>query len=172
MKKFVVSYSNPHEHVVEVGIEASSPKAAINKAKKLAAAGKLWDDTHKMPLLRDDFEETDGTALEFEARSVNEFPQPDLSVQTLNIDNAASELVRAIADRKVTTLADIVNKAKEIMGHETGLWQPKDGTLPNDMPSFGVFRTRESGMLRYPGIPAAIWVRYRPGDIEQPTFMD
>lgn len=120
MKNFVVRYSLPHEHVVEVGVKANSASAAVNKAKKHFDNGTLWDDTHDMPLLRDEFEESDdGAALEFEARPVKEFPQPDASARALNFDIAAKHLVREIASGKRTTLADIVGKAKDVMA-QTG----------------------------------------------------
>lgn len=173
MKQFVVSYSISHDHIVEVGIKASSSQAAIRKAKKYFDDGSLWDNTSDMPLLRDEMSEVDnGSTLEFDATEVKEFPQPDVTAQGLLMEVAARELVRGIACRQVNKLADIINKAKEIAGHETGLWQPDESVFPKDMPSFAVFSRKDLGMRRYPHIPADKWVRYRPGDIEDPTFLD
>ena len=125
-----------------------------------------------MPLLRDEMSEADGgSTLEFEAVEVKEFPLPDVTAQTLNIENAAHALVKEIAARYMSR-AEIVSKAKEIMGHQTGLWQPDKSVFPKDMPSFAVFSKKDSGMCRYPNIPDDKWVRYRPGDIENPAFMD
>ena len=172
MKHFVVGYSIPHDHVVDVGIKASSRQAAIRKAKKHFEDGTLWDDTRDMPLLRDEMSEADGgSTLEFEAVEVKEFPLPDVTAQTLNIENAAHALVKEIAARYMSR-AEIVSKAREIMGHQTGLWQPDKSVFPKDMPSFAVFSKKDSGMCRYPNIPDDKWVRYRPGDIENPAFMD
>jgi hypothetical protein len=82
MTKYVVSYELPYDHLVEVGIEAESEAEAINKARTALDEGSIWDDTPEMPLLHDDFEESNSPgALEFRAREVEDWPAADAPVQ-------------------------------------------------------------------------------------------
>jgi hypothetical protein len=53
MTRYVVEYELPYTHRVRVGIEAESPEAASEKAKRLFDDAKLWCDTEEIPLLYD-----------------------------------------------------------------------------------------------------------------------
>lgn len=80
--KFVVRYRLPYLHEVEVGIEAPNAQIAQKRAQRLFDAVTLWDDTERVPLLRDAFDEDEarGAPLVFEAEEVEEWPAPDASV--------------------------------------------------------------------------------------------
>lgn len=80
--KFVVRYRLPYLHEVEVGIEAPNAHIAKQRARRLFDAATLWDDTERVPLLRDAFDEEEarGAPLVFEAEAVEQWPAPDASV--------------------------------------------------------------------------------------------
>ncbi len=56
--KYIVQYTLPYEHLVQVGIEAESQDVAIVKAQALFDQGDIWNDTAEVPLLVDDYVET------------------------------------------------------------------------------------------------------------------
>ena len=93
--KFIVSYTLPYVHRVMVGIEAASEEAALTKAQALFDEGSLWDDTPRLPLLLDDFEEDgdSGQALQFMIEETlaegEDYPPPDASVRAIRRGNAA-----------------------------------------------------------------------------------
>jgi hypothetical protein len=98
MPKFLVEYSLTYEHVVRVGVTARGPESAIKKMEAALDAGTVWDDTSIMPLLYDDYEESDNT-LSFTVTPVKEFPPPCPSVATLKRHNAAfamEEILREV----------------------------------------------------------------------------
>lgn len=98
-KKYVVQYEIQHYHVVEVGIEAQSKAEAESKASAAFDDLTLWDDTDEMPLLHDDFEESDdGTPLTFEATEVDVWPEKDRSVHALKRDETARKIAHCLAD--------------------------------------------------------------------------
>lgn len=97
MKRYVVEYELAYEHRVQVGIRARSPAAAIRQAEQAFADATLWDDTAAMPLLFDDYEETDGHALAFKVvAEVDTWPVPDASVLQIRRDNAARQACRLL----------------------------------------------------------------------------
>lgn len=100
--KYVVGYQLPYIHHVEVGIKASSPDQAIERARALFDDAAIWDDTPETPLLVDDFyeDEAAGAALSFTIEKTIEacgrFPDPDLSVKRLRADEKARAAARAL----------------------------------------------------------------------------
>jgi hypothetical protein len=81
MTRYIVQYRLDYEHRVQVGIETDSPEAAIEQAETAFNNATLWDDTEQMPLLFDDYEETDGQPLIFEVvAQVDAWPEPESSV--------------------------------------------------------------------------------------------
>jgi len=118
--KYVVQYKLPHEHVVQVGIEADNRNEALDTAQTLFDEGSIWDDTPEVPLLLDDFyEEGDaGVPLEFtiEAKNLDQWPKVDGSVETLRRRDAAF--------RASTLLVDAYKRGKESGG--TVSWSDLD----------------------------------------------
>ncbi|KEZ76673.1 hypothetical protein [Salinisphaera hydrothermalis] len=100
--KYVVGYSLPYFHHVQVGIEADSPDHAIERAQALFDTCEIWDDTPEHPLLRDDFDEDvdAGAALTFEIvqtiETEGDFPVSDSSVKQLRSDARARAAARAL----------------------------------------------------------------------------
>lgn len=186
MAKYVARYVLPYEHIVEVGIKAGSAAAATKKAREHFNNGTLWDNTERVPLLRDTVEEKNngdhGVVLEFEAQKVKEYPQPHPGVAIKAMRAAAERLVMEIASLSKNgqkthadvrnTLLSLIDKAREVRTYRHGMWQPAADVFPRDMPSFAVFESLQNGITRYPRIPENKWVRYAPGDIEDPVFMD
>ncbi|AOU98250.1 hypothetical protein BI364_10020 [Acidihalobacter yilgarnensis] len=100
MTKYVVSYSLDYAHEVHVGIEAENEEKALEKAANAFDEGTIWDDTPEMPLLYDEFDEVEGSSLEFNIESaVEAFPKPDASVIQMRRENfarkACEDLVEA-----------------------------------------------------------------------------
>ena len=99
MKRFIVQYELEYEHRVQVGINAKSPKEAIKKAQQAFENGTIWDDSKAMPLLFDDYEETDGHVLEFEVvAEVDTWPAPDFSVVQWRRNTAALRACRLLVE--------------------------------------------------------------------------
>ncbi len=101
MKKFIVEYTLPYEHRVQVGICAHDPDTAVADAEKLFDAGDIWDDTPDVPLLFDDYEEDGnaGVSLQFTVvAEVDNWPTADGSVQQIRRNNAALNAARLLVD--------------------------------------------------------------------------
>lgn len=100
--KYVVGYTLPYFHHVQVGIEADTSGQAIEHAQALFDEGDIWDDTPENPLLWDDFfeDEAAGAALTFEIEQTIEtsgdFPAPHCSVRSLRSDASARAAARAL----------------------------------------------------------------------------
>lgn len=100
--KFVVGYSLPYFHHVQVGIEADTSEHAIEQAQELFDSFEIWDDTPEHPLIQDDFDEDveAGAALTFEIAQAIEtegnFPAPHISVKQLRSDAKARAAARAL----------------------------------------------------------------------------
>lgn len=196
MNNYIVRYTLPYDHIVEVGIKASSAKAAAAKACRAFDNGTLWDNTPEMPLLQDSYEEANhgdhGVSLEFEAEMVKDFPDPHPGVLIEATEEASEKLVTEIAhlmkfgepdeNGKPYEASDgtqdshdvlmvLIDKAREVLSHRNGMWQPEEDVFPKDLASFCVFSSLEAGRARYPRISESKWVRYKPGDIEEPTFV-
>jgi hypothetical protein len=97
MPKFLVDYSLTYEHVVRVGVSARGPESAVKKAQAAFDAGTIWDDTTAMPLLYDDYEESDNT-LSFTVTPVKAFPPPCTSVATMKRHNASRAMELLLAE--------------------------------------------------------------------------
>ena len=101
MPKFIVEYQIPHQHIVQVGIEADGPDHATAEAQRLFDAGKIWDNTPDVPLIYDDFDEDDdtGQVLTFTVEEqVDQWPAPDASVQNLRAKEAAFNAARLLVE--------------------------------------------------------------------------
>ncbi len=100
--KFIVQYTLPYEHCVQVGIEAASPKAAIQQAEALFEEGEIWQDTPEIPLIYDDYVETSdaGEPLVFtiESEAIDSWPEPDDSAKDIRRREAAFSAARLIVD--------------------------------------------------------------------------
>ncbi|MDH4275684.1 MAG: hypothetical protein OEW08_11635, partial [Gammaproteobacteria bacterium] len=103
LKRYVVQYTLPYEHCVQVGIESVNAETAIVKASDLFDAGIIWDDTPDMPLLRDDYDE-DGNAgslvftVEAALEAGADWPMPDSSVMSMRRREAAFRAARLLVD--------------------------------------------------------------------------
>lgn len=121
MPKFVVEYNLDYVHTVTVGVEANDADEACAKAEAAFDAATLWDNTAKMPLLYDDFEEVDGgQPLAFTATPVDEWPSPDGSVRHL--------MLRAEARQMVALLKDIAQRCP-LDGSALAAW-PEHALVP------------------------------------------
>ena len=92
MQKYIVEYTIPYIHRVWVGIEANSDVDALEAAKVHFSDASIWDDTEELPLLYDEYDETDapGVPVEFSiVDTVEDWPEADYSVKTLRSRNAA-----------------------------------------------------------------------------------
>jgi hypothetical protein len=96
--KFVVSYEIDYVHRVSVGIEAENRLQALHTADQAFNAGLLWDDTEEMPLLSDDFYESDLQCMIWECEQVAEFPNTDSSVIQLKQEQAAMRVCRGLIE--------------------------------------------------------------------------
>lgn len=100
--KYIVGYSLPYFHHVQVGIEADTPDKAIECAQALFDDAAIWDDTLEYPLLLDNFDEDveAGAPLVFEIQNTfsaeHDFPVPDSSVKQLRSDANARAAARAL----------------------------------------------------------------------------
>jgi len=81
--KFIVTYEINYVHRVQVGFLAADKDAAILSAKEAFDNGSIWDDTHEMPLLYDQYLEVGEDSLTFSAEPVSDFPEPDESVNDI-----------------------------------------------------------------------------------------
>lgn len=100
--KYVIQYTLPYEHRVMVGIEANNSDEAVRKAETLFDHGDIWQDTEKVPLLLDDYEETGDSSLLFTVeqtlRDDEPWPTPDASVVTLRRRDAAFQAARLLVE--------------------------------------------------------------------------
>lgn len=100
--KYIVEYTLPYLHHVQVGLEASSSDEATDEAEALFASAEIWSDTPACRLLIDDYVEdvAAGAALTFtverEIDDGDEFPTPDTSVVRLQTEAHARSAAQAI----------------------------------------------------------------------------
>lgn len=134
MKKFVIEYELPYTHIVRVGIQAENEVAAIEVAQRRFDDGTLWDNAPQTPLLYDDFEETDGSSLEFRVvAECDEWPEPDSSVKAIHEDAAAKRacerLIEAFdcsGERRDELLRYALDEARVATGRSS----PSAGVVP------------------------------------------
>jgi len=79
----IVEYQLDYIHRVQVAVASVSDQDAIAQAETAFDNATIWDDTKEMPLLFDDFEETDDNTLTFKVvdvlGSMEELPPKDSS---------------------------------------------------------------------------------------------
>ena len=139
MERYVVEYELDYKHRVQVGVEAISGEEAEKQAEQAFADGTIWDDTAEMPLLFDDYEESDESgALVFKVISrVDEWPVQDASVLQIQKANAAMLACRYLVDACMVAQASGTqvdwNKAYRVARFALGTqpasgeeWQPSD----------------------------------------------
>ncbi|OAI23977.1 hypothetical protein [Methylomonas koyamae] len=95
---FVVSYEIDYVHRVSVGITAESPEAAQQIAEQAFNDATIWDDTVAMPLLSDEYHESEGESLVWECIAVAQWPEPDYSVRQLKKEQAAMRVCRGLVE--------------------------------------------------------------------------
>ena len=100
MERYVVEYELDYKHRVQVGVEANSGEEAEKQAEQAFADGTIWDDTAEMPLLFDDYEESDESgALIFKVMCrVEKWPVRDASVLQIQKANAAMLACQYLVD--------------------------------------------------------------------------
>jgi hypothetical protein len=99
MTRYIVQYRLDYVHRVQVGIEADSSEAAIDRAQAAFDNATLWEDTAQLPLLFDDYEEVDGQPLIFEVvAEVETWPEPESSVLHQRRATAAERACRLLVE--------------------------------------------------------------------------
>ena len=97
-QKFVVSYQLDYVHLVSVGIEAHNQAEAQQIAEQAFNEAVIWDDTETLPLLSDDYHESGDELMVWECEPVEQFPEPDHSVQRLKQEQAAFRVCRGLIE--------------------------------------------------------------------------
>jgi len=97
-QKFVVSYQLDYVHSVSVGIEAQNQAEAQQIAKQAFNEALIWDNTEALPLLSDDYHESEDEYMVWECKRVEQFPEPDHSVQRLKQEQAAFRVCRGLIE--------------------------------------------------------------------------
>lgn len=95
---FVVSYEIDYVHRVSVGITTDSPESAQQIAEQAFNDATLWDDTAAMPLLSDEYHESEGESLVWACVAVAQLPEPDHSVRQLKQEQAAMRVCRGLVE--------------------------------------------------------------------------
>ncbi len=102
--KYIVKYSVPHHHEVQVGTTANSKQEAIEKVSAAFYDLTLWDNTRGMPLIDNDFyEDSDsGEVFEFEVIGTLDgevgWPAPSGAVEEQMKDRLGREAAQALVD--------------------------------------------------------------------------
>ena len=109
---YVVEYTLPYTHRVQVGVYAPNAESASKKAESAFDAGTIWDNTPEMPLLFDDFEEDGnaGVALEFSVVSKGCLPAPDGSVLVEKRNARARSCLKAVAEMRIAAAMQIAKE--------------------------------------------------------------
>lgn len=97
-RRFVVSYEIDYVHRVSVGITVDTPEAAQQIAEQAFNDATIWDDTAAMPLLSDEYHESEGESLVWECVAVEQLPEPDYSVRQLKKEQAAMRVCRGLVE--------------------------------------------------------------------------
>jgi hypothetical protein len=97
-QKFIVSYQLDYVHSVSVGIEAQNQAEAQQIAKQAFNEALIWDNTEALPLLSDDYHESEDEYMVWECERVEQFPEPDHSVQRLKQEQAAFRVCRGLIE--------------------------------------------------------------------------
>ena len=100
--RYIVGYTLPYEHRVQVGIDADRAEEAIHKAQALFDEAEIWQDTEEVPLLLDEYEETGDDPLVFTIDEVRApdtpWPEPDSSVEEVRRREAAFAAARLLVN--------------------------------------------------------------------------
>jgi len=100
--KYVIQYTLPYEHRVQVGIMADNRDEAIAKAEALFEQGDIWQDSETIPLLFDDYEETGDSTLVFtveqEMADEDSWPEAEASVLAMRRREAAFQAARLLVE--------------------------------------------------------------------------
>jgi len=100
--RYIVGYTLPYEHRVQVGIDARSADESIHKAQALFDEAEIWQDTEDVPLLLDEYEETGDDPLVFTIEEVRApdapWPEPAASVKEVRRREAAFAAARLLVN--------------------------------------------------------------------------
>ncbi|MCC6206560.1 MAG: hypothetical protein IT488_00175 [Gammaproteobacteria bacterium] len=100
--KYVIEYTLPYEHRVQVGITADNRENAVARAEELFVQGDLWQDSEAIPLLFDDYEEVGDSPLVFtveqEMAENESWPASDASVREIRRREAAFQAARLLVE--------------------------------------------------------------------------
>jgi hypothetical protein len=130
--KFIVTYEINYVHRVQVGFLATDKDAAILSAKEAFDNGTIWDDTHEMPLLYDQYIEVGDDSLTFSAEPVSDFPEPDESI----IDIRRKEQAFTDCDSLLKDVGSGLNFAMEVFSGLRSV-QPENATPAFECPDCG-----------------------------------
>ena len=97
-QKFVVLYQLDYVHSVSVGIEAQDQAEALHIAEHAFNEPLIWDNTEALPLLSDDYHESGDECMVWACERVEQFPEPDHSVQRLKQEQAAFRVCRGLIE--------------------------------------------------------------------------
>ena len=97
-QKFVVSYQLDYVHSVSVGIESHNPAEAQQIAEQAFNEAVIWDDTEAIPLLSDEYHESGDESMVWECEPVEQFSEPDHSVQRLKQEQSAFRVCRGLIE--------------------------------------------------------------------------
>ncbi|MDO9104703.1 MAG: hypothetical protein Q7U57_07050 [Methylovulum sp.] len=109
--KYVVTYEIDYKHRVVIGVTSESEETAVQVAKQAFDEGIIWDDTEKMPLLYDDYEEVDGETLVFYAEKITEYPKVDSSVIAMKEKEFAFQACRALLAGEIESAMKLAGNA-------------------------------------------------------------
>lgn len=109
--KFAVIYEIDYTHRVVVGVSTPDSESAIKLAKAAFDEGSIWDNTERMPLLFDDYEEINSETLRFSAEEVSAFPEPDASVKAIKQKEFAFYACQALLAGEIDSARDFAKQA-------------------------------------------------------------
>lgn len=91
----IVEYELDYKHRVQVAVPSVSYEDAVAQAEEAFDQGTIWDNTQAMPVLFDDFEESEGNTLVFRVvdtvAGMQDLPPKDASVKVIEQQNAARQ---------------------------------------------------------------------------------
>ncbi|MBU0501428.1 MAG: hypothetical protein KJ558_10055 [Gammaproteobacteria bacterium] len=100
---YVVEYTLPYTHRVQVGVYATSAGEAEAKAEAAFNECTLWDNTTEMPLLYDDFDEEGdaGEPMVFSVIAKGAFPEAEASVKAVERNERARLALTALENGNI-----------------------------------------------------------------------
>ena len=135
MRNFIVEHTDPHDHVVRIGVEAETAEAAAVMAQEAFDTGELWDRDSRVTLLMDDFQRPDGAVARNKGLKVTEVHQIweiDGSVRVMHAQQASMRVVHGLAAifdtypelRETTRFSTVYEDVKQALGQRDDL--PED----------------------------------------------